>query len=193
MAQSLVKLTLESNQYERNIRQAQKAWNDFTKSIGLSASKFTAAGVAIGAMTGALKVAKDAFFKNEQQLDEWNRTVEASKSVYNGFLNALNTGDISGFLSNVNIITQAARDAYDALDELIHEKMYSDKVSIIRYRSWNGNGDKDLDNLYRSDKLHLNDNGYITLDRAITKEILNQITTEHNGESQMESDADHHR
>ena len=118
MAQSLIKLSLETNQYERNIRQAQKSWNDFIKSIGLSASKFTAAGVAIGAMTGALKVAKDAFFKNEQQLDEWNRTVEASKSVYNGFLNALNTGDISGFLSNVNIITQAARDAYDALDEL---------------------------------------------------------------------------
>ena len=74
----------------------------------------------------------------------------------------------------------------DALDELIHEKMYSDKVSIIRYRSWNGNGDKDLDNLYRSDKLHLNDNGYVTLDRAITKEILNQITTEHSTESLQE-------
>jgi hypothetical protein len=81
----------------------------------------------------------------------------------------------------------------DALDELIHEKMYSEKVSIIKYKSWNGNGDKDLDNLYRSDKLHLNDNGYITLDRAITKEILNQITTEHSTESLQESDADHHR
>ena len=81
----------------------------------------------------------------------------------------------------------------DALDELIHEKMYSDKVCIIRYKSWNGNGDKDLDNLYRCDRLHLNDNGYITLDRAITKEILNQITTEHSTESLKESDADHHR
>jgi hypothetical protein len=118
MAQSLVKLTLESNQYERGIRQAQKSWNEFTKGIGLSIGKFTAVGAAIGAVTGALKVAKDAFFKNEQQLDEWNRTVEASKSVYNGFLNSLNNGDISGFLSNINTITEAARAAYDALDEL---------------------------------------------------------------------------
>jgi hypothetical protein len=69
-------------------------------------------------VTGALKVAKAAFFKNEQQLDEWNRSVEASKSVYNGFLNALNNGDISGFMSNINSITEAARAAYDALDEL---------------------------------------------------------------------------
>lgn len=118
MAQSLVKLTLESNQYERGIKQAQKAWNDFTRGIGLSVSKFTAVGAAIGAVTGALKVSKDAFFKNEQQLDEWGRMVESSKSIYNGFLNSLNNGDISGFLSNINTITEAARAAYDALDNL---------------------------------------------------------------------------
>ena len=118
MANSLVKLTLESNQYEQGIRQAQRSWNDFMKGIGLSVSKFTAVGAAIGATTAALKVAKDAFFKNEQQLDEWNRAVESSKSVYSGFLNALNTGDISGFLSNIDTITEAARAAYDALDEL---------------------------------------------------------------------------
>ena len=82
---------------------------------------------------------------------------------------------------------------HDALDELIREKKYADKISIIRYKSWNGNGDKDLDNLYRDDRLHLNNNGYVVLDKAITKEILNQITTEHNTESLQESDANHHR
>lgn len=81
----------------------------------------------------------------------------------------------------------------DALDELIYKKKYSDKVSIIRYKSWNGDGDQDLDHLYRSDGLHLNDNGYAVLDKAITMEILNLITTEHNTESPLELDADHHR
>lgn len=118
MAQSLVKLTLESNQYERNLKNAQKQWNQFMNGIGLSVSKFTAVSAAVGAVSGALKVAKDAFFKNEQQLDEWGRTVESTKSLYNGFLNALNNGDISGFLGNINTITKAARAAYDALDEL---------------------------------------------------------------------------
>lgn len=74
--------------------------------MGLTASK------------AALDVAKDAFFNNEENLDEWGRTVESVESVYKGFLNSLNTGDISGFLSNIQTITQAARDAYDALDEL---------------------------------------------------------------------------
>ena len=118
MANSLVKLTLESNQYERGIKQAQKTWGDFTKGIGMSVSKFTAVGAAIGAVTGALKVAKDAFNASEQNLDAWGQTVQASESLYKGFLNSLNNGNISGFLSNINTITEAARAAYDALDNL---------------------------------------------------------------------------
>lgn len=118
MANSLVKLTLESNQYERNLRQAQKTWNEFTKGIGLSMSKFTAVGAAIGAVTGALKVAKDAFMSSEENLDEWGRTVMASENLYKGFLNSLNSGNINGFLNNISTITEAARAAYDALDEL---------------------------------------------------------------------------
>jgi hypothetical protein len=115
---SVVKLTLESNQYEKGMRQAQKSWNEFTKGLGLSMNKFSAVGAAVGAVTGALKLAKDAFRANELMLDEWGKTVEASKSIYNGFLSALNTGDISGFLSNIDQIVSAAKNAYNALDEL---------------------------------------------------------------------------
>lgn len=74
--------------------------------IGLQASKV------------ALDVAKDAFFASEANVDEWGRTVAASESLYNSFLTALNTGDISGYLSNINEIVQAARAAYDELDRL---------------------------------------------------------------------------
>ena len=64
----------------------------------------------------------------------------------------------------------------DALDKLIAERGYQDKVSIIRYKSWNNNYEKDLKELYISDQLHLNDKGYLILDSVIAKEILN---TEH--------------
>ena len=134
MANSLVKLTLESNQYERKMKDAQKQWNDFMRGMGMSVSKFTAVGAAVGAVSGALKVAKDAFFANEKQLDEWGRTVESSKSVYNGFLSAINTGDISGFLSNIDQIVSAARDAYNALDELNTFKAYN-QVQDARSRA----------------------------------------------------------
>ena len=84
--------------------------------VNVDAMKLFSMGMA--AVNGALDVAKDAFFNNEEQLDEWGRVVESSHSLYQGFLNSLNTGDISGFLKNMGSIVQAARDAYDALDAL---------------------------------------------------------------------------
>ena len=94
------------------------AVNDLAGKFGLSVPKLGAMSVAIAGVTGALKVAKDAFFANEQSLDEWEKTTESAKAVYNGFLDALNTGDISGYLGRINQIVDAARKAYDALDEL---------------------------------------------------------------------------
>jgi len=82
----------------------------------------------------ALDVAKDAFFNNEEQLDEWGRIVESSQSLYEGFLNALNTGDISGFLTNIGRIEKAARDAYDALDALGTYNAFN-QINIERTRT----------------------------------------------------------
>lgn len=75
------------------------------------------AGVA-GATTLALKVIKDAFFESETNVDAWGRTVEASGSIYQAFLQTLNNGDFSGFLSGISSVVSAAKDAYDAIDEL---------------------------------------------------------------------------
>lgn len=118
MAQSLVKLTLESNQYEKGLRNAQRQLNDFTQSIGINMKSLSGMAIAAGAVTTAMKVMKDAFFKNEQQLDEWGRTVQSCDSLYSGFLNSLNNGDIGGFLGKIDQIVSAARRAYDAIDEL---------------------------------------------------------------------------
>lgn len=86
--------------------------------FGMNIKQLTGWGAALAAGKVALDVAKDAFFANETQLDEWGRTVQASESLYEGFLNALNTGDISGYISNIDNIISAAREAYDAMDEL---------------------------------------------------------------------------
>lgn len=118
MANSLVKLTLESNQYEQGLRQAQQMWKSFTDSIGLSAQKFTTVGIAIGSVTGALKVAKDAFNNSQATIDEWGRTIQSAQSLYDGFLTALNNSDISGFLTRMDEIVEAAKSAYDAMSEL---------------------------------------------------------------------------
>lgn len=115
---ALVRIKADTNDYERNIRQAQKTFDSFAKGIGVNVGKFTGVAAAIGAVSAALKVAKDAFFNNEEQLDEWGRTVKSAESLYSGFLSALNTGNISGYLKNMSNIVNAAREAYDALDAL---------------------------------------------------------------------------
>ena len=86
--------------------------------VGLNIEGLMKFGGAAGAATTALKVAKDAFFASETSLDEWGRTVQSSQSLYQGFLSALNNSDISGFLSRMDDIVSAAREAYNAMDEL---------------------------------------------------------------------------
>lgn len=74
--------------------------------------------VGMKAANVALDVAKDAFFASEANVDEWGRTVQSAQSVYEGFLTAINNGDISGYLNNIDSIVKAARLAYDELDKL---------------------------------------------------------------------------
>ena len=115
---SVVKLTLESNQYERNIKNAQKSLDEFTRAVGLNTKSLSAMALAAGAVTTALKVSKDVFNQSRDLVDEWGRTVQSAQSLYEGFLNAINNGDFSGFINNMGRITQAAREAYDAISDL---------------------------------------------------------------------------
>ena len=64
----------------------------------------------------------------------------------------------------------------DALKELIIEKEFKDKVSIIRYKSWNKDYQNDLRLLYLEDGMHLNPKGYEKLDSVISQVIITQIT-----------------
>lgn len=53
-ATSIVRLSLESAQYEQRMRSAKRQFEDFTKSIGINMKQLTAAGLAIGAATAAI-------------------------------------------------------------------------------------------------------------------------------------------
>lgn len=66
----------------------------------------------------ALDVAKDAFFANETNVDNWGRTVASAEGIYDSFLQTLNTGDFSGFLSRIGEVISSSKEAYNALDEL---------------------------------------------------------------------------
>ena len=84
--------------------------------VNIDAMKLFEVGLKAG--SAALGVAKDAFFASEETVDEWGRTMASAQSLYEGFLTALNTGDISGYLNNISQIVAAAREAYNELDTL---------------------------------------------------------------------------
>lgn len=115
---ALVRIKADTNDYERNIKNAQKTWDSFTKGLGVNVGKITAVGAAIGAVTTAVKVAKDAFMQSETAMDEWGRMVEGAKGAYNTFLNTLNSGNWSNFFDNLATAVKGARDLYDSLDRL---------------------------------------------------------------------------
>ena len=95
--------------------------------FGVSTKMLSGWGIAIAATGVALKVSKDAFMASEENVDAWGRTVESSKSLYEAFLQSINAGDVGGFLSNMNSIVSAAKDAYDALDALETLKIMNSK------------------------------------------------------------------
>ena len=68
----------------------------------------------------------------------------------------------------------------DVLDELIRKKDYQDKVSIIRYKSWNKDYDRDLKTLYLIDGVHLNEHGNHVLDSVIATEIISLLAPKNN-------------
>ena len=118
MAQSLQQLQGRINDAKDEMNSTGGVLSQLRERFTVNIDALKLFSVGLQAARGALSVAKDAFFKNEEQLDTWGRVVEASQSLYSGFLDALNTGDISGYLTRIGEITKAAQDAYNALDDL---------------------------------------------------------------------------
>lgn len=105
-----------------------------TSKFGLSFFSVTKLAGGLGTAATACKVAKDAFFANEEQLDEWGRVTESASSVYQAFLDHLNTGDMSGFFRNIANVIQASREAYDALDTLATFNAFN-QINMARART----------------------------------------------------------
>jgi len=78
--------------------------------------------------------------------------------------------------SYINECPVDCKDLYrNTLNNLIIEKNYKDCVSVLLYRTWNNNFLRDQHELYLNDGMHLNENGYLALDRAIATEIAKLI------------------
>ncbi len=71
--------------------------------------------------------------------------------------------------SSVNCINSYS----NSYNNLIIEQRWQDMVVTIKRNYWNPNGYKDQRNLYTSDRMHLNQDGYFVLDSCIASQIIN--------------------
>ena len=118
MAESLQTLQQRIKDTKAELNSAPGFVDKLTERFTVNIDALKLFSIGLQAAEGALKVAKDAFFASEANVDEWGRTIASAQSVYEGFLTAINTGDISGYLSRIDEIVKAARKAYDELDRL---------------------------------------------------------------------------
>lgn len=144
----------------------------------------------------ALGVVKDAFFANEQNLDNWGRAVMSASSLYEGFLASLNNADIGGYLNNMKNIVAAAVDAYNAIDELstynafnrgkIAEARTSMMESIVDFREGNATKGQVRDNarIYKSllkgrqdreEEVYQKELAKLARDRKVEPEMIRRI------------------
>lgn len=92
-------------------------------------------------------------------------------------LNKILIRRISMFVNKTDI--DCKQQFRNALDKLVQKKRYQDKVSIVRYKSWNKRYENDLKNLYIEDQMHLNEKGYSVLDSVIVNEIIKHISNQY--------------
>lgn len=59
-ANSTLKLSVDNSQYNKGLKESQKQFDDFARSIGVNLKQLTAAGVAIGAAAAAINAFTDA-------------------------------------------------------------------------------------------------------------------------------------
>jgi len=118
-------LSASLQQLQQRIKEAKTEMNATPGILDTLASKFVVSfdamkmfNVGLQAVEGTLKVAKDAFFASEQNVDEWGRIMASSQSLYEGFVTSLNNSDFTGFITRIDDIVKAAREAYNELDRL---------------------------------------------------------------------------
>lgn len=123
--QALRKANQEAKEFKRQQREAFKnsGANEGMNAIIASAKKLAPA---VSAGAAALAVVNKAMKENQRYTDEWGRITESARGIYESFVDSLVNADFSGFFTNMANVVQAARDAYDALDNLDTTKIFTD-------------------------------------------------------------------
>lgn len=91
---------------------------ELTSKVGLNVASFTKLGLAGAAVSGAIKVVNDSMHTNESTMDSLGIKIQQTQSIYQSFCTHLNSLDFGGFLDNIANVKKAAKEVYEAMDNL---------------------------------------------------------------------------
>lgn len=133
----VVKMTINSTDFDNGLKNAKTQIKQ-TESTVLSAGKSMKA--SFGAIAAAVSTAKTAFetYKKivrstEEGVDSMERSLHTAKVGMDKFFQSIATGSLKEFIQGLNDITENAKKAYDALDNLGTTKMWANsRIAELR-------------------------------------------------------------
>lgn len=123
----VVKMTINSQDFDSGLKNAKASMNDFNTQIGNAAKSVGKFMVAVKAAQGALEVFKRIMGGTEQGADAMASAMYTAQSATRKFFQNLGDGEVSmrSFIDNLDTIRKNAQDAYEALDKLGTMKMWT--------------------------------------------------------------------
>lgn len=133
----VVKMTINSTDFDNGLKNAKTQIKQ-TESTVLSAGKSMKASFgAIATVVGTAKAALEAYKKivrsTEEGVDSMERSLHTAKVGMDKFFQSIATGSLKEFIQGLNDITENAKKAYDALDNLGTTKMWANsRIAELR-------------------------------------------------------------
>jgi hypothetical protein len=129
----VVKMTMNSNDYQNGLENAKKSMKGFGAKVDQAGSSIVKvmgrAVVAIAAASGAMNTFETAIRSTEQSSDAFDRSIYSMKSAVSDFFQSLSQGNLANFVTDLGEVVKMAKEAYNAIDALGTMNMWS-KVRI---------------------------------------------------------------
>lgn len=117
-ANLVVKLLLENDGFDKNIKSAKASIEGFEKVGKNVMGTLTKVGSALGIATTAVEAFQQIVKASQTTSDAWDATIRTCKNSVDGFFTAIATGDFSYMERGFEMIKQKAKEAAAAIDQL---------------------------------------------------------------------------
>lgn len=147
MSNAIVRLLLNTADYDRNIKKTQAQMQAFKGKVSQMAGGMMKFAGTIGVAVSAGEAFNKIMRGSQTTSDEYDRVLRSATTTVDNFFTALSTGDFSAFNKGIGEMIAKARDANDALDQLWNTGMsyryfnaenqanFAENIAILRDKS----------------------------------------------------------